>query len=472
MLQESQLHNYQRACVEHIVQHPYCGLFLDMGLGKTISTLTAIASLKYDYCEISRVLVVAPKRVAETVWAEEAAKWEHTSFLKVSKVVGSQKERLAALSVMADIYVVSRDNIAWLVEYFNNKLPFDMLVLDELSSFKNHTSQRFKSLRIPRLTLKRVVGLTGTPAPNGYMDLWSQMWLIDRGERLGKTITAYRKAYFKPEVTNGHIVYKYGMVSGSDAIIKDKISDICISMKAKDYLELPESIIVDVPVKLSHELYVNYKTFEREQVLKIIEGGEASPEEIGATSAAALTNKLLQYASGFVYDADKEPHFIHDIKLDALEELVEQANGQSVLIAYNFVEDYNRIMNRLKAYNPVVLESEKNIADWNAGKIQVALAHPASAGHGLNLQDGGHIIIWYDLTWSLELYQQYNARLHRQGQTKPVTIYRIITSNTHEVRVAEALSYKNATQDKLTEGIKAKIREYYDLTYSPLNSLL
>lgn len=465
MLKESQLYNYQRACVEHIINNPYCGLFLDMGLGKTISTLTAINALKFDYLDISRVLVVAPKRVVETVWAEEAKKWEHTKDLKIVKVIGSQSERLKALDRLADVYLVSRDNIAWLVEYYENNLPFDMLVLDELSSFKNHNSQRFKALRVPRLTMKRVVGLTGTPAPNGLIDLWSQMWLIDMGKRLGKTISAYRKKYFKPEIQIGHVVYKYGLVAGSEDLIRDSIKDICVSMQAKDYLELPELIVEDVMLELGGELYKKYKKFEKEQVLQIIEGGEASPEDIGATSAAALSNKLLQYSSGFVYDVDKEPHNIHSIKLDALEELVEQANGQSVLIAYNFVEDCKRILERLKEYNPVVLESEKNIKDWKAGKIRVALAHPASAGHGLNLQDGGHIVIWYGLNWSLELYQQFNSRLHRQGQTHPVTIYRLIMGNTHEVDVASSLSQKTVTQNGLMESIKAKIKEYYDASW-------
>lgn len=432
-----------------------------MGLGKTISTLTAINLLKFDYMEISRVLVVAPKRVAETVWAEEAAKWEHTRHLKFSKIIGDQRDRENALCELADIYIVSRDNVAWLSDYFGGHLPFDMLVLDELSSFKNHTSQRFKSLRVPRLTMKRVVGLTGTPVPNGLIDLWAQMWLLDMGKRLGTTITAYRKAYFKPEVQVGHIVYKYGLTSGSEDLIKEKISDICMSMKAKDYLELPNSIVENVVLNMSNELFRRYKTFEKEQVLQIIDGGEASPEDIGATSAAALSNKLLQYSSGFVYDVDKEPHHIHSIKLDALEDLVEQANGQSVLVAYNFVEDCNRIMERLKAYKPIVLEGKKNIDDWNAGKIQVALAHPASTGHGLNLQAGGHIIVWYNLTWSLELYQQFNARLNRQGQQHPVTIYRLIMDKTHEADVASALSQKNYTQNSLMESIKAKIREYY-----------
>ena len=461
MLKESQLHNYQRACVEHIIANPYCGLFLDMGLGKTISTLTAINLLKYDYVDISRVLVVAPKRVAETVWAEEARKWEHTRHLKIVKVIGDQQSRIEALDRIADIYVISRDNVAWLVDFFENTLPFDMLVLDELSSFKNQNSQRFKALRVPRLLMKRVVGLTGTPAPNGLIDLWSQMWLLDMGKRLGKTISAYRKSYFKPEVQVGHVVYKYGLTDGSEDIIREKIGDICISMQAKDYLELPDTIVEDVMLNMSDELQRRYKKFEKEQVLQIIDGGEASADDIGATSAAALSNKLLQYSSGFVYDADKEPHPIHNVKLDALEDLVEQANGQSVLIAYNFVEDCNRIMERLKAYKPVVLETRKNIADWNAGKIQVALAHPASAGHGLNLQDGGHIVIWYGLTWRLELYQQFNARLSRQGQKYPVTIYRLLMNKTHELDVANALARKNDTQDGLMASIKAKIKEYY-----------
>lgn len=460
MLKESQLHNYQRACVDHIIEHPYCALFLDMGLGKTISTLTAIALLKYDYIDITRVLVIAPKRVAETVWAEEARKWEHTRFLKVSKVVGSPRDRIRALSVLADVYVISRDNVSWLVEYYRNRLPFDMLVLDELSSFKNNTSVRFKSLRVPRLTIKRVVGLTGTPAPNGYLDLWSQMWLIDMGERLGKTITAYRNTYFRPEITNGHVVYKYGMIKGAEETIREKISDICISMKAKDYLELPETLVNDVRLSMGSELEEKYNTFEREQVLQVLGGGEASATEIGATSAAALSNKLLQYANGFVYDADKEPHSIHSIKLDALEELIEQANGQSVLVAYNFVEDKNRILSGLKKYKPVVLDSARDIRNFKEGRLQVALAHPASAGHGLNLQDGGHIIVWYGLTWSLELYQQFNARLSRQGQKHPVTIYRLITENTHDEDVVKALDRKDNVQSSLLSSVKAKLLKY------------
>ena len=460
MLKKSDLHKYQLVCAEHIINHPYCGLFIDMGLGKTISTLTAIDILMFDYCEVNSVLVVAPKRVAESVWQEEAEKWEHTKHLRFSKIIGTQAQRIAAIKVKADIYIISRDNIAWLCAlYGGGKLPFDMVVIDELSSFKSYKSERFKAMRGARVYLKRLVGLTGTPAPNGLIDLWPQVYLMDRGERLEKTITRYRKKYFRPGRTNGNVVYSYDLLPDSEFLIHKKIEDICISMKASDYLEMPMRTDNYIKLRMPEALRKKYVDFEKEKVLDLFNQDNGSTE-VNVVNAAALSNKLLQFANGAIYDEERKVYPIHDIKLDALKEIVDDANGQPVLVAWTYQFDRDRILEYLKKYNPRELKGDKDIKDWNEGKVQVMLAHPASAGHGLNLQAGGHIIVWFGQTWSLELYQQFNGRLYRQGQQGHVIIHHLILEGTHDEDVIKALHAKDKKQDSLMNSIKAKIDKY------------
>ena len=459
-MDRSDLHKYQKVCVEHIISHPFCGVFLDMGLGKTISTLTAIEELKYDYCEIDTVLVIAPKRVAETVWEEEAKKWDHTKHLTFSKIIGTERQRLAALKVNADVHIISRDNIAWLCSLYAAKLPYDMLVIDELSSFKAHQTQRFKSLRLARPWFKRVVGLTGTPAPNGLINLWSQMYLIDRGERLEKTISAYRSRYFRPGASNGYVVYSYNLLSDSERLIQERIQDICISMRAEDYLEMPERIDNFVRVTMPDKLMDAYKKFEQENVITLANEIEEGATTVNAVNAAALSNKLLQFANGAMYDENKNVVPIHDLKLEALKEIIEAADGKPVLVAWTYQFDRDRIKNYFRSMAPRELKTAEDINDWNAGKVQLMLAHPASAGHGINLQAGGNIIVWYGLTWSLELYQQFNARLHRQGQKQRTIIHHIITSGTHDEDVVKALKSKDKTQNNLMNSIKAKLELY------------
>lgn len=476
MLTESNLHNYQKACVEHIITHPFCGVFLDMGLGKTVSTLTAINYLMNDYCEINSVLVIAPKRVAESVWQEEAEKWAHLQHLRFSKIIGTQKQRIAAImETKADIYIISRDNVAWLCAlYGGSKLPFDMIVVDELSSFKSYKSVRFKALRGARPYLKRLVGLTGTPAPNGLIDLWPQIYLMDRGDRLEKTISRYREKYFRPGQTNGHVVYSYNLMSDSEQLIHKRIEDICISMKADDYLEMPLRTDNYIKLRMPDDIKKQYDDFEKNKILDLLNTVETTeeededgnvklvqkPVEVNAVNAAALSNKLLQFANGAVYDEDKNVFPIHNIKLDALKEIVENSNGQSILVAWTYQFDKDRILEYLKSYKPRELKTNKDIEDWNAGRIQVMLAHPASAGHGLNLQAGGNIIVWFGQTWSLELYQQFNARLYRQGQQKGVIIHHLIMKGTHDEDVIQALKAKNKKQNALIDSIKAKIDKY------------
>lgn len=498
MLKESQLHDYQRTCVKHIIAHNYCGIFLDMGLGKTVSTLTAVNTLMNDYCEINNVLVIAPKRVTETVWQEEAEKWEHLQYLTFSKIIGTQNKRIAAVHKKADVHLISRDNIAWLLGYLHSvrlsgiNFPWDMIVIDELSSFKSYKAERFKALRALRPFVKRLVGLTGTPAPNGLIDLWPQIYLMDQGERLGKTISSYRSTYFVPEVTNGgHVVYKYGLLKGADETIHNKIADICISMNAEDYLKMPDRVDNFVKLQFTNELQKQYEEFEKEKVLELYsetykkvlndlrnyheEECDGLTEEelkklatqymetntaITVSHAADLSNKLLQFANGTIYDNDKIAHAIHDIKLDALKEIIDTANGQSVLVAWTYQHDRDRILEYLKSYKPRELKTAQDIKDWNEGKIQVAMAHPASAGHGLNLQAGGNIIVWYSLTWSLELYQQFNARLYRQGQKNTVVINHLIVKDTHDEDVVRALNCKDRQQSNLIASINAKMSKY------------
>lgn len=439
-----------------------------MGLGKTVSTLTAINYLMFDYLSVDKVLVIAPKRVASSVWAEEAQKWSHLQHLRFSKIIGNPAQRVDALKAKADIYIISRDNLAWLCAFYGGeKLPFDMIVADELSSFKSHKSQRFKVLRKPRLYLKRFVGLTGTPAPNSLIDLWPQIFLMDRGDRLGKTITQFRTRYFSPGRASGHIVYNYNLRENSEDLIHKQIADICISMKSEDYLDMPLRTDNFIKLDMPEVLRKKYKDFERDKVLELLTSSQPESDDdsdetpvINAVNAAGLSNKLLQFANGAIYDEDKNVHDLHDIKLDALEEIIEDAQGQPILVAWTYKFDRDRIMERLKKYKPRELKTDQDINDWNAGKIQVMLAHPASAGHGLNLQAGGSIIIWFGLTWSLELYQQFNGRLYRQGQQNHVIIHHLVLKGTHDEDVIRAIRLKDKQQNALMESVKAKIEKY------------
>lgn len=458
-LNPSNLHPYQLQCIEHIITHPYCGLFLDMGLGKTVATLTAIDYLIYKDLDIRNALVVAPKYVVENVWPNEINKWSHLTHLRIVGIVGTQSKRIEALQKQADIYLVSRDNFAWLCSFYGGRyLPFDMLVFDELSSFKSYKSVRFKAAKHIRPSAKRVVGLTGTPAPNGLLDLWPQMYLIDMGERLEKSITRYRSLYFKPGQSNGQIVFNYNLVPDGDKRIHDKIKDICISMNKQDYLDLPDKIVNFVELKFDEPLRKLYDKFEKDNILRLFKDNESL--DISAINAAGLSNKLLQFSNGAVYDDDKNYHVVHDIKLDALEDIIEGANGEPMLVAYQYKSDLERMKVKLKRFNPRTINSEQDIRDWNDRKIQVLLVHPASMGHGLNLQDGGHLITWFGLTWSLELYMQLISRLHRQGQTQPVIVNILIMAGTHDEDVRKAIENKTIKQGQLMDAVKARIQKY------------
>lgn len=440
-------HEYQKYAIEYIKSHPVTALFLDMGLGKTVTTLTAIRDLMYDTFEVQRVLVVAPLRVARDTWPDEIKKWDHLKCLTCSVVVGSVAERRRALQQDADIYIVNRENLAWLYE--NSRLDFDMVVLDELSSFKNYQSKRFRAMKALRPRVKRIVGLTGTPSGNGLMDLWAEFRILDMGKRLGRYISQYRNLYFQPDKRNGMVVYSYKPLPGAEEIIYHQIADITVSMKATDYLEMPELVSVAKEVRLSEKEKKRYDELKKSLVLELPGG------EITAANAASLTLKLSQMANGAIYTDDKDVVTTHDRKLDALEDLVESANGKPVLVAYWFKHDKDRIQQRMEARE---LKEPQDFADWNAGKIPVALIHPASAGHGLNLQQGGSILVWFGLTWSLELYQQTNARLWRQGQAdKTVIIQHIVAKDTIDERILKVLEHKDGTQAALIEAVKADL---------------
>jgi SNF2 family DNA or RNA helicase len=455
---------YQTTAVEHIANNPLAGLFLDMGLGKTVSTLTAITEL-IDLMEVCKILIVAPKRVASSVWSAEIEKWDHLQHLSISKVIGSDLQRRAALAVKADIHIISKDNIAWLCGLFGGSmLPFDMLVIDESTAFKNPSSIRFKALRKVLPSFNRAVILTGTPSPNGLIDLWSQIFLLDMGERLGKTFGYYKAVYFRPGRRSGDVVFNYALVDGCSKLIYDKISDICISMKATDYLDMPDLINKYIDLEMTPAQAKRYKDFEKEKVLELIGQTETEGGVITALNAGALSTKLLQYANGAIYDEDRNVHEVHQIKLDAVEEIVENANGTPVLIAYAYQHDKDRMMAKLKKYKPVILDTDQHIKDWNAGKIQVLLMHPASGGHGLNLQEGGNIIVWFGLTWNLEFYQQLITRIYRQGQkAKQVFVHHLIVKGTREVDVVKSLEGKNTTQAGLMDSVKAMIKEYKEI---------
>lgn len=440
-------HDYQKRAIERIKQQTHIGLFLDLGLGKTSITLTAIQDLINDFA-VRKVLVIAPKRVAEDTWSREHQKWDHLQDLRISKVLGDAKQRTAALRADADIYVMGRDNTVWLCE--SGMFDFDMVVIDELSSFKNPQAKRFRSLRKVISKVQRVVGLTGTPSPNGLMDLWAEMYLLDRGERLGRTIGAYREAFFRPGRSNGYVVYDYIPLRGAQDEIQRRISDICISMTAEDYLQLPERIDNVIPVRLSPEELTVYRQMEKEQLLQL-----KDDETVVALNAAAVMNKLLQIANGAVYTAEGTVARIHQQKLDALDEIIDTTDGP-VLVFYSFRHDLEAIRDRFPEAR--MLETAKDISDWNAGKVRILLAHPASVGYGLNLQDGGHVIVWYGLTWSLELYQQANARLHRQGQKMPVIIHHLIAEGTVDEQVMKALKAKDTSQTALMNALKERMR--------------
>lgn len=440
-------HNYQQFATDFILNQSICCLMLDMGLGKTVITLTALWQLALDSFDVSRVLVIAPKRVAEDTWPKELAKWEHLTGLTSSLVLGSAAERKAALQRKAFLYIINRENVAWLVK--NHYWDFDMVVIDELSSFKSNKAERFKAMKKVRPMVTRIVGLTGTPAPNTLLDLWPQMYLMDMGQRLGRFIGGFRDRFFLPDKRNREIIYSYKPREGAEDAIYALISDICISMKAADYLDMPERIDNRIEVSMSPKERKLYDDFQKDMVLSI------DDEELDAANAASLSNKLLQMANGAVYGEDKKVLPIHDRKLDALEDLVEAANGKPLLVAYWYKHDLQRIKARFK--NARCIDTAKDIDDWNAGQIPLALIHPASAGHGLNLQDGGCTIVWFGLTWSLELYQQLNARLWRQGQKHTVVIHHIITKGTHDEDVMRALENKDTRQSALIEAVRARI---------------
>lgn len=444
-------HQYQQAATQWILDKPQCALFLDMGLGKTVSTLTAIRQL-IDNCDVAHVLVVAPKKVAESTWTAEAEKWDHLQGLRVARVMGTERQRLAALEQDADVYVVGRDSFVWLAETYGYKLPMDMLVIDELTSFKSPKSQRFKAMRKVRQTLNRVVGLTGTPAPNGLLDLWAQMYCIDQGERLGKFATRYRDMYFDVHRWN-NIVVRCTAKRGCADMIRRSIADICLSMQARDYLQLPDMIVHEEWITLPDKVMQGYTDFEREKVIEFTAEHEGDKANVLANSAAGLMNKLSQYANGAVYDDEQEVHEVHSEKLERLAEIVEAAQSP-VLVFYQYRHDATRIARRLKGLRVKQYEGDKDLAQWNTGNIDVMLAHPASTAFGLNMQSGGHYIVWFGTGWNLELFQQANARLYRQGQTYPVHVYKLLCTGTVDERADAGLKGKKNVQQCLLESLK------------------
>lgn len=444
-------HDYQRYAAEFIIAHPISALLLDMGLGKTSITLTAINDLLFDSFEVHKVLVVAPLRVARDIWSAEIEKWEHLKNLRYSVVVGTAQERISALCAPADIYIINRENIQWLVEESGLPFDFDMAVIDELSSFKNHQSKRFRAFMKSRPKLKRIVGLTGTPAGNGLMDLFAEFKLLDMGERLGRLIGQYRNTYFQPDKRNGMVIYSYKPLPNAERQIYDKISDITISVKAADHLKMPKLISAEYTVRISEKEKEKYDRLKKELILS------TEDNEVTAANAASLSNKLSQMANGAVYSDDESVIQIHDRKLDALEDIIESMNGKPLLVAYWFKHDLERIRKRFEIRE---IKSSEDISDWNSGIIPVALIHPASAGHGLNLQNGGSTLVWFGLTWSLELYQQTNARLWRQGQTADtVVIQHIIVKGTIDEQIMKVLKTKDTTQAALITAVKAEVHK-------------
>ena len=447
-------HSYQKYAIDFIENNPVAAVFLDMGLGKTSITLTALNNLLFDSFEVHRILVIAPLRVARTTWSDEIEKWEHLHNLTYAIAVGTEKERVAAVREKADITLINRENLQWLVEKSSEPFDYDTVVIDELSSFKNHQAKRFKALMKVRPKVKRIVGLTGTPSSNGLMDLFAEFRILDMGARLGRFIGQYRNTYFKPDKVNGPIVYSYKLLPGAEDAIYERISDITISMKAKDHLKMPELVNTRYMVQLSDKEKKKYEDMKKELVLALPEG------EVTAANAASLSNKLSQMANGAVYADNEEVFSVHDRKLDALEDIIESANGKPVLIAYWFKHDLSRIEERLTKKNIPFqkLDSSISMKKWNEGKIPIALIHPASAGHGLNLQSGGSTLVWFGITWSLELYQQTVARLYRQGQTsKTVTVIHILTKDTVDEKIMKALADKDIAQSALIDAVKAEL---------------
>ena len=445
------LHEYQNYCVDRILDTENLGLFLDMGLGKTLISLTAIKKLMYDQFKINKVLVIAPKKVAEATWQNEIEKWDELKLLRFSTVLGSAKQRIKALNTPADVYIINRDNVVWLVDYYKNAWPFDMVVCDEFSSFKNHQSKRFKALASIKPHIKKLVGLTGTPSPNGLLDLWSQVYLLDEGKRLSPSFYSFRNAYFESD----YMGFNYKPRKFTQKEVTEKISDICISMKADDYLQLPECTDNIIPVVLDSKAEKAYLQMERDAVLEI-----ENEDYIDATSAAALSTKLLQLANGAVYDEDRTVHEIHNCKIEAFMETLEQLQGKNVLVFYNFKHDFDRLEKALKKnkINYRKLETKEDQKDWNDGKINVLLTHPASSAYGLNLQEGGNHVIWFGLNWNYELYTQANKRLHRQGQKEKVIIHHLVTRGTRDEDVMEALRRKEGVQNYVLESLKARIK--------------
>lgn len=441
-------HEYQSYATEFILSHPISAVFLEMGLGKSVITLSAIFDLCLDSFLVCKVLVIAPLRVARDTWPAEIKKWDHLKGLSYSVAVGTEKERIDALKKQSTVYIINRENVDWLVHKSGIPFHFDMVVIDELSSFKSYGAKRFKSLLKVRPSVKRIVGLTGTPSSNGLMDLWAEFRILDLGQRLGRYISHYRNTYFKPDKRNAQIIFSYKPLPGAEEEIYKQISDITISMKSTDYLKMPEYVSNEVFVTLSDKEWRVYSDFKEDMVANL------GDEEIDAVNAAVLSGKLLQMANGAVYDSENKAHVIHDKKLDALEDLIEGANGKPVLVAYWYKHDLERIKERFPVRQ---IQSSKDIEAWNDGKIPIAVIHPASAGHGLNLQSGGSTLIWFGLTWSLELYQQTNARLYRQGQKDTVIVHHIITKNTIDEDVLLALTKKEKTQDALIDAVKANL---------------
>ena len=447
-------HSYQAYCRDKIIEQPKVALFLDMGLGKTAITLDAILALKYDYFSVRKVLIIAPKKVAETTWESEAAKWKAFAGLTFSRVLGSAAQRIAALQQTADIYLINRENVSWLVDHYKRAWPFDMVVIDESSSFKSHRAKRFKSLKLELSRIQRMVLLTGTPSPKSLIDLWAQIYLLDEGSRLGRTITAYRDTYFVPDKRNQTTIFSYAPREGADKEIYNKLSDICISMNSKDYLELPELIYDDIPVMLDAPAAKTYKRLEHDALYEIDED-----TVISAGTAAVLTNKLLQLCNGAVYDEAGAVIELQDCKIEALLETVEQLGDEHAMICYNFKHDRERLLRALSKLGKrvEVYTGPDQERRWNAGEIDLLLVQPASCGYGLNLQEGGHHVIWFGLTWSLELYQQTNKRLHRQGQPYPVIVHHLIVQGGVDEDVLASLQHKDSTQASLLEALKVRI---------------
>lgn len=444
-------HEYQTYATRFVLEHPVSCLMLDCGLGKTVITLTALWDLLLDSFDVGRVLVVAPKRVAENVWVQEIAKWEHLTGLTAVRVLGSEQERRAALNSRAFIYVINRENVAWLVK--SRRWDFDMVVIDELSSFKSHQAQRFKALRKVRPQVERIVGLTATPAPNSLMDLWAEMCLLDMGQRLGRYIGGYRDRFFVPDKRSREVIYSYKPREGAKEKIYELISDICISMDAKDHLDMPELVTNRVTVSMNAKERDAYDRLRHDMVVNL------NGEELDAVNAAALSNKLQQMANGAVYGGDRKTVLLHSRKLDALEDLIEAANGKPLLVAYWFNHEHDRLHERFECRD---INTAEDIEAWCAGEVPVGLIHPASAGHGLNLQSGGSTLVWYSLTWSLELYEQLNDRLWRQGQKHTVVIHHLITEGTIDEDIMAALTVKDVGQAALREAVKARLEVQHE----------